>query len=170
MVIPYLAPFSWYAGNKQTYSRCLNRCRLIMHDREMQLSVPVCGGGRRLRSPRAYRYAEISGHGHWTHVHLGAIEAAYGRTPFYIHIQPPIQTILSACPRHLHELCSQLHHVCERFLNVAAPLHSPLHDEALRRGHEILKLIDPDISILDPLMRFGPETILAIEAAKSLES
>lgn len=57
------------------------------------LSVPVEGGGRAARSAPPETLV-VSGHGDWPRVHLGAMEAAWGRTPYWRHLRPLLEPLL----------------------------------------------------------------------------
>ncbi len=63
-------------------------------DGEMLLSVPVAGGAAALKrlSPEELH---VSLHGSWPRIHRGAINACYGRTPWFPHFQPLFAPLLS---------------------------------------------------------------------------
>ena len=56
-----------------------HRCRIIDTRDEIMLTVPIC----RPHGPHSWLETPVSAHGRWSHVHLTALESAYGRTPFF---------------------------------------------------------------------------------------
>ncbi len=119
------------------------------------------GRGRRLPFPfakgeraagRAFRTWQLP------HAHLGALEAICGRAPYYQHLIPKLRDAIGNPPKSLRELNLSIHDDIATFLGVVATL-TP---EARERGNEIAADINPELSIIDPLMRFGKETLLAL--------
>jgi len=184
-VVPYFPSARWYASwlcariNGMPDNDAINaanqttaasgkdfaRCRIAGRDRHTLLSVAVEGGANRLRNPDAPAHAVISMHGNWPHTHLGAMEAIYGRTPYYQHIMPELRDILLTPTETLAELSSSLHKALSGFLPV--PVREG-HTTALAdRCLEVASLINPGLSILDPLMRLGPETSLGLLALRN---
>lgn len=102
-------------------------------------------------------------HGNWPHVHLGAMEAIYGRTPYYQHVMPAVRNALQEPPASLMELNALLHRAISTFLSVPACKNT---DGLAERCGEIASLINPELSIIDPLMRLGPETSLGLLALR----
>lgn len=137
------------------------RCRIAVRGRATLLSVAVEGGADRLRNPRALWEAAVSMHGNWPHVHLGALEAVYGRTPYYRHIMPALRDVLQEPPARLMELNTRLHGAVAPFLTVPAGAMTAVQAE---RAREVASLINPELSIIDPLMRLGTETSLGLLA------
>jgi len=182
MVIPPFAPsFAWYVEWSRGISEGLSgseaiaeansilgvegkdfaRCLICGSNGPEMLSVPVIGGSHSLHRRDAERRALISGHGNWRHVHLGTLEAAYGRTPYYQHFMPGIMDILSCGYERLSELDCGMHIVLAGFLSMPHVQYS-LPDAARERGKEIMESIDMEISVIDPLMRLGHDAILAL--------
>lgn len=126
------------------------------------LSVAVAGGAHTLRKAGAERHAGISLHGNWPHIHLGALEAIYGRAPYYPHLIPAIRGIITNPPGSLASLNINIHRVFTEFLSPIEFTGVATGCAAAERGEEITRLIDPKLSIIDPLMRFGKETLLAL--------
>lgn len=56
-----------------------HRCRVIDTREEIMLTVPVA----KPHGPHSWLETPVSSHGRWAHVHLTALESAYGRTPFF---------------------------------------------------------------------------------------
>ncbi len=76
-------------GDGFKYGKDRARC-LISGNR--LLSIPVEGGASILRNPDiSIERIRISDHGRWRQEHLGAWNAAYGKTPFFIHLFPLLE-------------------------------------------------------------------------------
>lgn len=58
----------------------------------LRLSVPIEGGSSVVKRGHPDIW-HLSDHGRWRRMHLGAIEAAYGSTPYFIHLFPLIEEI-----------------------------------------------------------------------------
>ena len=84
--------------------------------RETVLSIPVAGGARALRDSRKIDEILLSDHGDWRRVHLGAIEAAYGRTPFFNHIFPDLKEVYAAPFFTLREFNLAIHKIISSFI------------------------------------------------------
>lgn len=56
-----------------------HRCRIIDTRDKIMLTVPIC----KTHGPHSWLETPVSAHGRWSHVHLTALESAYGRTPFF---------------------------------------------------------------------------------------
>lgn len=149
------------------YTRNFSRCKICMADgREQMLSVPLDGGAKALRGGKDVGENTISDHGNWRHVHLGAINAAYGKTPFFPHLLPEIEEAYRHSYGKLEEFNIAIHRALSSFIiNGSEP-------DALRRvsegnisravsiGLEMAEKTEKDRSILDLIMKFGPETLL----------
>ena len=165
MIIPYAPTLAWYRGDCGASALHPNRTLL---GRDVALTVPLAGGGRTLKAIRrdaeAYGRASVSMHGNWPHVHLGASDAIYGRTPYFMHYFPQLERILSAPPADLAGLCGAVDSLIRTALRLDSllpGLASPtgaVRDEAVR----LSALCDPSLSMLDPLFRFGPEAIFLL--------
>lgn len=171
MVIPYCAPLAWYMARAAGCAQATpvthpNRCLIAG---PLTLTVPVAGGSRAIKR-LPWRELEVSDHGRWQHVHLGALDAAYGRTPYFIHYFPAVEAVISATPRRLADLCAAVDAAVAAALRIdrlAPELSTPA---ALRRGRELLPLADPALSILDPLFRLGPEAIFLLAPTLSSQN
>lgn len=60
----------------------------------------------------------ISDHGEWWNVHWGAIESAYGRSPYFEYYAPELQPLFSAPQGRLVDLNIALHRFCCRVLGL----------------------------------------------------
>lgn len=129
------------------------------------LSVPVEGGASALRSidPR------ISQHGRWQAVHLGALNAAYGKTPFFPHIFPEIERIYRETGHgDLHVFNRSLLEIALQWTG-ADDLRSEISEFRQRypkRYEELKKEIETkvnyNLSIFDALFRLGKDTVFAM--------
>lgn len=186
---PYLASSGWYCrwlrqltadthGNEepaetygsQFHSREYARTTILdAHQSPMLLSMAVEGGARSLRDISQLNSIRLSDHGNWRRNHILAIEAAYGRTPFFHLIADKILEVykdesivtLRNFNIALHYLISQ-----QLFINLEPKRlhHLAVNEEIIKRGKELAKEIKPEISVLDPLMKLGPEAITGIFA------
>lgn len=170
-IIPYLASTLWFQGKIDTgvlKPRILTRTLIESNSPEgMVLTVPIAGGSAAVkRLPPAEM--EVSGHGDWTRIHLGAIEAAYGREPYFQHLFPHVAEIITGYPSHLLELNRRLARIMLEFAGYDASIGDI---EVLRKRNpdrysmiasRLLSKIDPAHSLLEPLFRFGPDTIFLL--------
>lgn len=179
-VVPYLPTLRWYAvwfgsrcrGMEEEESQAYaNRvCGISGKDfartviasptGPVRLSVAVEGGAPRLKRTGAESAVSLSDHGNWPHVHLGAIEAIYGRAPYYQYLMPELHDILEDRPVKLKELNRRLHTWITGYFQPSGGIR--IADAVRRRGEEIGRKLDPDISVIDALMRYGPETNLVL--------
>ena len=137
------------------------------------LSVAVEGGSSGLKRSGAERRATLSMHGRWSHVHAGALEATYGRAPYFQHVMPGIRAVLESAEagEKLDAFTRRLHDVLRGFLQLYPPPETnvtpdtperPEADVCARRGAEIAGALDPDLSLIDAVMHFGGETSLVL--------
>lgn len=187
-VVPYAASLHWYAvwlgermagkSDSEAVSaanrfcgirgKAFARAAIGGHASPMLLNVAVEGGSSALKRMGAERRATISLHGRWPHVHLGALDAHYGRAPYYQHVMPGLREILEsvAAADCLAEFNLLIHRWLSTFLCTEALSDGEgggLPGEAVFvRGAEIIRDLDPELSVIDALMRHGPETTLAL--------
>jgi len=121
------------------------------------LTVPVEGGGSVLKRHDADPI--LSEHGKWRREHLGAWNAAYGRTPYYVHLMPEIEEVyMHSEGLRLEEFASRLLDVARDWLDsdaIGAPLPESVREEVRRH-------IRLNLSIFDALFRLGRETVLGL--------
>lgn len=135
------------------------------------LSIAVEGGARSLRHPGSPEIARLSSHGAWPRVHLGAIEALYGKFPYFIHFFPYIKEVYEKPFSTLKGFNTAIHGVVTAFIgkqeiqSIASS--AATHRAAADRGKELLELCSADTPVIDALMKHGKETLLAIAAIKS---
>jgi hypothetical protein len=187
MVIPYLPSSRWYAlwlrefaisgedaraidcANKgcrtagKDFARCLVAPAALTPSEAMLLSVAVEGGASILKRGANLPAVRLSLHGNWPHRHAGALEALYGRSPYYQHLIPDISEIWRNLPESLAALNMQLHEVVKGWLSTG---HLSLTKSVEQRCDEIASHIRPELSVIDALMRLGPETALGLLSDK----
>ena len=165
---PYLPTPGWYAAFMRSggdIASANSRLGISGKDfvraaiRGQLLSAAVEGGSGRLKGRHDVSGIRLSDHGNWPHVHLGALEARYGRAPYYQYVMPGLRRILDNPPETLAELNMRLHRHVMTFLT-AFP--SDLPPGARERAGELKESADPALSIIDTLMNLGPETSLLL--------
>lgn len=140
------------------------RTTIITSAGRQMLSVPIVGGTSVVKRQPPDEWM-ISDHGHWTRVHLGALEASYSRTPFFPHFFPGLHRLIVNHPQSAMEFTDNIRQwICECLdfdKNFPAMLElKRMHPELVdSRFNQLLKYVDPEISIVDPLFRFGREMI-----------
>lgn len=195
-MVPYAASFSWYAAwfkalalgmtpdRAEAYAnhtdnvkgKGFTRCHINGVAGETLLSIPVEGGAARLKKESAIPALKISEHGNWRHVHQGALNAAYGRSPYFQHLMPCLAEVYHCGELSLSRFNSLLHEALIRFLfgnpdHISASLRAISGSHTLSvscRSKELAVMIQSGISIIDPLMRFGRETLLPLLNVDSL--
>lgn len=181
-VPPYAASFGWYMcwfrcrvsgmSDDEAISEANKLCGIKgkdfartyvgSPDTPMLLSVAVEGGASRLKRKGSERWVRLSMHGNWPHAHLGAFEALYGRSPYYQHILPGLVKILGEIPENLGALNLGIHGWLTSFMQTESfkpeeGYKTVFPAAVLARGSEIVAAIDYNMSVIDALMRFGPE-------------
>lgn len=176
---PFAPSVAWYADALAalrcgaplpgTPLRHPNRTMIAGPNGTELLSVPVAGSSSALkRTDELY----VSAHGEWPRRHLAALEAAYGRTPFWSQYAPALAGILLEPPPALRELNTTLHemalkallgqitpsqlpHILPPACIPLWPRHRPLPGGVNHCG----------LTILDLLFCQGPEAILTLAPA-----
>lgn len=147
----------------------LHRC--LLQGADTPLSVPVAGGRAYLKKERSAHPLLISGHGDWRRIHLGAISAQYGRTPYFRHYFPEIESIILLYGNpdaSLHLLNKSLHEAVCRMIFRTEDLHAVTEMREKRPdifravATEISDKTDPSLSVVDALFRLGPDTIFSV--------
>lgn len=189
---PYLASAGWYAQWLRGMSAgmtdmeaqsvaskacCLKgkdfaRCRIVGNGTEMMLSIPVEGGASRLKrlsGATAGNQANIliSEHGNWRHAHIGALQAAYGRTPYFPHLMPTLEKAYYSGEKSLEALNEIMHKAVVKMMfgdDTPANLLNAVNGNKhfLDRGKELALSVSPDISVVDLLMHHGRESLLPL--------
>lgn len=180
MVIPYAAVPAWYAEWLRTRldgmeesealetarlttginSKALRRTAIRGASANQWLSVPVAKGPGML----------ISDHGNWPHVHLGALNAVYGRAPYFPFLFSQIEQLYGDIPLTVPELNLRMHEIIVSWLDMDAArmaradiaMNTPRGISLRKIKEELKPNIDPRLSILDVIFRFGKETLLIL--------
>ena len=152
----------------------------------LRLTVPVSipgdiPEGRRLR----WGDVTVSGHGNWWHVHLTALESAYGRTPYFQYLIDRFKPLYTS--RYLYEriplpgLCRAFNDEICAFLGLPVPRYITCDDEMPPKGQYTYADIAentvgeywqvwahrygfmPGLSVLDLIFNLGPEGQMAVK-------
>ena len=86
---------------KQTYR---NRCRILGANGVDQLSVPVTGSGKGIRT----REIKIDHGQKWLNRHWRAIQSAYGRAPYFEYYSDDFAVIFNRKHKYLFDLATEL--------------------------------------------------------------
>lgn len=176
---PFAPSVAWYAdalaalrgGAKLPGAplRHPNRALIAGANGTEMLSVPVVGSSSALkRTDELY----VSAHGEWPRRHLAALEAAYGRAPFWCHYAPAFARILLNPPATLRELNTTLHEMALKallgcILPSELPHILPPGDVPLWPRHRPLPAGTDhrSLTVFDLLFCRGPEAILTLAPA-----
>lgn len=86
---------------------------------------------------------EISDHGEWWDVHWGAIESAYGRSPFFEYYAPELQPIFAQPQGRLLDFNIKLHRFCCRVLDVP---HLCGQEQSCNNAKKLSELALPEVT------------------------
>ena len=134
------------------------------------LSIPVVGGSGILkRSDINLDKIMISDHGRWRQEHLGAINATYGKTPYFPYIFPELEKIYREKSNgSLGEFNRELFEFVYRFLDVDS-IRKAIDEMNLRNPRRLGQLkreletkVNLNYSIFDALFRLGKNTAFVI--------
>ena len=197
-VPPYAASLNWYGcwygfrmkglPDNEAIAEANRRCKISGKafartyvgnaEAPLVLSVAVDGGASRLKRKGTEEWVKLSLHGNWPHTHLGGLEALYGRCPYYQHIIPGLREVYRDLPATLRDFNLSVHRWLASFLQTdfqflypesgQPVIDSVLMHKILRRGEEITSMLSKELSVIDALMRFGPETNLVLLGHTSL--
>ncbi|MDE5877079.1 MAG: WbqC family protein [Muribaculaceae bacterium] len=186
--VPYLATQQWYAewlrrrlqGDSeaeariaassacQLRSRDFTHCVLPSSSGEIRLSVSVEGGSGMLKCLRP-EDVRMSGHGRWPSVHLGALNALYGRSAYFEHLHDSLIVAYTDVEGHLlSELCNRLHDLQTALAFPRDMLHtlSALSTVEKVRLQEICSeyahVYRSELPFLELIMRYGPDAIFVL--------
>lgn len=149
---------------KRDYSRTLVEGNL---PGGQTLSVPILGGSAAIKR-LPLTELRISAHGDWTRIHLGALEAAYGREPYFQHYFPHIAGIISAYPPLLADMNRALLRVLlgpqerQSTLTALRSLRERHPERTAQIGRRLAANADPAHSFIEPLFRFGPDSFFLL--------
>lgn len=133
------------------------------------LTVPVSGGAGVLKRHGAD--PPLSEHGKWRREHLGAWNAAYGRTPYYIHLMPEIEGVYARSEgMTLEQFNSALLEVALGWLDTSVWVaDTEGTDGSLTQAQRLGEVraeargrIDERLSIFDTIFRLGRYGVFAI--------
>ncbi len=171
IIPPYLASTAWLQGKVSSAAlktRDFTRTHIESNNLEgMMLTVPVEGGSSATKRMKPEQL-EISGHGDWTRIHLGAIEAAYGKEPYFVHLFPEIASVIEHYPQHLASLNVLLMEKMMEFLGYRDAIEGIklLRESNPARCSLIAQRLESKInlrhSFLEPLFRLGPDSIFLL--------
>lgn len=187
-IIPFAASAGWYAAwwaalrnglplpaaiadasvSIATKGKDFARTCISGNTGSLFLSIPIVGGAATLKKAKGISNAVLSDHGNWRHIHLGALEAAYGRSPFYQHFMPSLHDVYTSQISLLSDFNAAIHHALCGFLGIGES-DLPLDYDAfgqrsavVLRGLELSKQINFRHSIIEAIMHHGRETLLAL--------
>lgn len=191
---PYLANSSWYSSWLHFLSDGLSDDEAIektnqqllssrdfartviedVHSEIMILSTAIEGGGRKLRNPIYLNSLKLSDHGNWKRTHPIAIDACYGRFPYYNYMIKLLSTVYKdGTIVTLRDFNIAIHRKISKVLLISLDYREinllGKRKVLKERSLELAAKINPDLSVLDALMRFGPETVLGIFALQNLK-
>lgn len=168
---PYLASTGWMQGKvspKTLKTRDYTRTLIESNATEgMLLTVPVVGGNSAAKRLKPEDLM-VSGHGDWTRIHLGAIEAAYGREPYFQHLFPEIASIIEEHPQQLSRLNVLLKERMLGFIDYhdaighVADLRKSSPERCTAIVRRLVAKIEPSHSFLEALFRLGPDAIFLL--------
>lgn len=129
------------------------------------LSLAVEGGGRQLRSFSGVESLNLSEHGDWRNNHLGALETALGRKPFFRHVESSLKDVyLNTNINTLKDFNTAIFKLIYTFLigNIqpCQILSFTPESPVWRRGREVVRHIDPEVSALQTISELGKEALL----------
>lgn len=162
---PYLPSIGWVTRHVAMKTREYTRTLIESNSPEgMVLTVPVVGGSSAAKRLKPEQL-EISSHGEWTRIHLGAIEAAYGREPYFQHFFPGIAGIIADYPPMLEEMNRILLIKIFDSIRIDENLNeingmrmsNPERIADIRR--RLMSKVNPRHSIIEPLFRLGPDSV-----------
>lgn len=131
------------------------------------LSVAVEGGGRQLRDLSKIEGLKLSEHGDWRKTHLGAIESALGRKPFFRHLEDDLKKIYGNKElQTLEGFNTAIFQTLKTFLigDIRVSELKDIREGSMvyKRGKEIAIEIEPHISMLQALSEKGREALMGI--------
>lgn len=136
----------------------------------LRLTVPVEGSTASIKHLRPELW-RLSDHGRWRHVHIGALEAAYGSAPYYPYLRGAVEeAILSAemGEGSFERLALRLHSIAVEAMRIGELL--PSIKRLISEKPDFLREIrdewsmgyTDEKSIFDVIFQKGPETAIAI--------
>lgn len=169
MTPPYLASTLWMQGKAGAMkTREYTRTLIESNSPEgMVLTVPVVGGSSAAKRLKPEEL-EVSGHGDWPRIHLGAIEAAYGREPYFQHFFPVAADVIEHYPQQLARLNVLLMKKMMDFIGYdeaiadIRTLRNANPERCAAIANRLESKIDPAHSFLEALFRLGPDAVFLL--------
>lgn len=133
------------------------------------LSVAIEGGSSVVKRGRPEEW-RLSGHGNWRRLHLGAIEAAYGSTPYFIHLYPILKEVYSSVAdgQYFSDLSAALNSAAMNFINAESlipelqRLQQNRQDIFLHPTNKNFSVENYDFAFIDVIFKKGPESIFTL--------
>lgn len=131
----------------------------------MLLSVPILRGSRKGGNSGS---PELSQHGRWQAIHIGAIKAGYGGSPFFLHIYPLLESILKNRDGEFTTMSEELHQTVLRSLALEENIEGlrVLESEDSGRLRQLKKDkskgVIQEMSIFDVIFRKGREALFSL--------
>lgn len=127
------------------------------------------GGSVTLSIPVRKGCGLLSDHGNWPHVHLGTLNAIYGRAPYFPFLNDRLQALFgnlftedaADTPQSLAELNRELHRMVVSWIDLeaaTAALNAPIGEVC----REFATKVNFSVSILDPVFRFGKDIVFVL--------
>lgn len=170
--VPYAPSSAWVAARMQCKkpdfkARDLARCRIYSKEDPIVLSIPLEGGASSLKrlTPDLIRLSE---HGQWRRLHTRAITTTYRRFPFFDYVGDRIFPIYDIEFYNLEEFNEAIAlKICEclKLNELASTLESMQPDQRQlyqATAKELMRLIHPELSVLDALFRLGPDATIPL--------
>lgn len=187
--VPYMASAGWYGvylrgrlagatdaeasamATAAVISRRRDLCRTLVKGGGSQppllLTVPISGGATAVKrcAPGSW---SVSDHGRWTDIHLGALEAAYGSTPYYPHFAPLIRSLLSHPHESFASLSAEIHRIALRAMQLEENLDSLRHLMATRPemaqalAEENSEGVTDEITVFDVIFNKGTTALYTL--------
>ncbi len=171
VIPPYLPSTVWLQGKiLQNALKTRDYTRTLIESNSpegMVLTVPVVGGSSAAKRLKPQQL-EVSDHGDWTRIHLGAIEAAYGKEPYFPHLFPDISEAIAHYPQQLASLNVLLLDKMMDFIDYTDAIEEigKLRETNSKRCIDIAQRLESKInplhSFLEPLFRLGPDSIFLL--------
>ncbi len=168
------------SGRYNKREKHIHRCTIEGPNGLQRLTVP-------LQKPQEWhstRIADVltSRHGDWWLVHWGALEAAYGRTPFFEYYADDLRPWFSGSVERLVDLDMGIHRFCLQAIGIDPATHMLAEDVDEIPADAVAAEIPeecppyyqlwaarfgftPGLSILDLIFNIGPESALYLRDA-----
>lgn len=181
MVIPAAASVEWYSRwlrrrleGLPDHEACDAACADLHTDPKSlrRYSLPDAGQPGKvvtLSIPVRKGTGLLSDHGNWPRVHLGTLNALYGRKPYFTFVSDAINPIfadagteMSGCGiLSLAEFNLRLHRAIAQWIDLDAA-RMALNGNLTEVCREFATKVNCSLSILDPVSRFGKDIVFVL--------